>query len=80
MKEINHVYPKPRQTPYAKVEPANKYHLILLPKEATEQDIAALWTDAFEAEADRSRNCRVGKNPSSCRLNQFCQVCPPSLR
>ena len=52
VKEINRLYQKPLQTPYSKVEPASKYHLILLPKQATEQDIAALWTDALEAEAD----------------------------
>ena len=52
VKEINNFYHKPKQTPYPVVEPASKYHLILLPKEATEQDIALLWTDALEAEAD----------------------------
>jgi len=51
--EINQKYAKPRQTPYAIVEPATKYHLILLPKEATLRDIDALKMDAQEAELER---------------------------
>lgn len=54
VREINNLYHKPKQTPYPVVEPASKYHLILLPKQATEQDIALLWTDALEAEADNN--------------------------
>ena len=48
--EINRYYNKPEQTPYAIVEPASKYHLILLPRQATLQDIAELKMDAFKAE------------------------------
>ncbi len=48
--EINASYEKPVQTPYAIVEPASKYHLILLPKQATDQDIATLKNDAYRAE------------------------------
>jgi formylglycine-generating enzyme required for sulfatase activity/uncharacterized caspase-like protein len=51
--EINQQYKKPRQTPYAIVEPATKYHLILLPKQATLRDIDALKMDAQEAELER---------------------------
>ena len=50
--EINRQYNKPRQTPYAIVEPATKSHLILLPRQATLQDIATLKLDAFEAEGE----------------------------
>ena len=49
--EINNYYKKPRQTPYVIAEPATKYHLILLPKQATDRDIATLKSDAFKAEA-----------------------------
>jgi uncharacterized caspase-like protein len=48
--EINRYYNKPLQTPYAIAEPASKYHLILLPKQATLQDIVTLKLDAQEAE------------------------------
>jgi uncharacterized caspase-like protein len=48
--EINSYYKKPEQTPYAIAEPASKYHLILLPRQATLQDIATLKIDAFTAE------------------------------
>jgi len=48
--EINRYYNKPEQTPYAIAEPASKYHLILLPREATFQDIVTLKLDAQEAE------------------------------
>ncbi|MBD0346766.1 MAG: GUN4 domain-containing protein, partial [Coleofasciculus sp. Co-bin14] len=48
--EINRDYNKPEQTPYAIVEPASKYHLILLPRQATLQDIALLKMDALKAE------------------------------
>ena len=50
--EINQQYKKPRQTPYAIIEPATKYHLILLPKQATFQDVATLKLDAQEAELE----------------------------
>jgi len=48
--EINRYYNKPEQIPYAIAEPASKYHLILLPRQATLQDIAQLKMDAFAAE------------------------------
>jgi len=48
--EINRYYNKPLQTPYAIAEPASKYHLILLPKQATLQDIVTLKVDAQDAE------------------------------
>ena len=51
--EINQLHKKPRQTPYAIVEPATKYHLILLPKQATLRDIDALKMDAQEAELEK---------------------------
>ncbi|NER94485.1 MAG: SUMF1/EgtB/PvdO family nonheme iron enzyme [Symploca sp. SIO1B1] len=50
--EINDYYGKTRQTPYAIAEPASKYHLILLPRQATEQDIATLREDAQDAELE----------------------------
>ncbi|MDC0834501.1 GUN4 domain-containing protein [Geitlerinema sp. CS-897] len=57
--EIAQRYCKPRQTPYAIVEPATKYHLILLPKQATLQDIATLREDAQEAELEG--NCELAE-------------------
>ncbi|MGD1704019.1 GUN4 domain-containing protein [Dapis sp. BLCC M229] len=48
--DINRQFRKPRQTPYSIVEPATKYHLILLEKQATEQDIATLREEALETE------------------------------
>ncbi len=50
--EINNYYKKDQQTPYAIAEPATKYHLILLPRQATLQDIATLREDAQEAELE----------------------------
>ncbi|NES78266.1 MULTISPECIES: GUN4 domain-containing protein [unclassified Okeania] len=47
---INSQFKKPRQTPYAIVEPATKYHLILLKKQPNEQYIATLREEALEAE------------------------------
>ena len=52
VEEINRQYGKPQQKPYAVVEPATKLHLILLPKQATRQDIAQLREDAQNAELD----------------------------
>jgi formylglycine-generating enzyme required for sulfatase activity len=46
-------YQRPKQTPYGIVEPPSKYHLILLPRQATEADIATLKTDALTAEVKR---------------------------
>jgi formylglycine-generating enzyme required for sulfatase activity/uncharacterized caspase-like protein len=50
---INQYYKKPPQRPYAIVEPASKYHLILLPRQATLQDIAILKMDAYNTEVSR---------------------------
>ena len=52
--EINRIYRKPRQTPYAVVEPATKYHLILLPEHATLKDAETLKVDALNAEVNRN--------------------------
>ena len=49
---LNRQYGYEEQTPYPIVEPAPKYHLILLPKYATGADIAILKNDAFKAEAE----------------------------
>ena len=57
--EINQLHKKPRQTPYAIVEPATKYHLILLPKQATLHDINALKMDAFHAEVTKDFSLAV---------------------
>ena len=43
-----------RQTPYVIAEPVNKSHLILVPRYATQRDIATLKNDAYQAEADRN--------------------------
>ena len=48
--ELNRKYQKPLQSPYAVVEPATKFHLILLPNYATLADIAQLKLDAYQAE------------------------------
>ncbi|MEM6253922.1 MAG: SUMF1/EgtB/PvdO family nonheme iron enzyme [Cyanobacteria bacterium P01_D01_bin.156] len=50
--DLNRRYRKQPQTPYAIVEPATKLHLILLPAQATLQDVQALKVDALEAEAE----------------------------
>ncbi len=50
--EINRQYQKRLQKPYALVEPATKYHLILLPKYATVNDRATLKMDALKAEVE----------------------------
>lgn len=50
--EINQAHGLPRQTPYPVVEPASKYHLILLPEFATSTDIAILKNNAFQAEVE----------------------------
>ncbi|HEY9896349.1 MAG TPA: SUMF1/EgtB/PvdO family nonheme iron enzyme [Candidatus Sericytochromatia bacterium] len=50
---VNRQHGKPRQTPYATVEPAAKYHLILLPRQATLRDAATLKMDAYSAETER---------------------------
>ena len=48
--EINRKYQKPWQSPYAVIEPATKFHLILLPDYATLADISQLKLDAYQAE------------------------------
>jgi formylglycine-generating enzyme required for sulfatase activity len=50
--EINQSHRKPKQNPYAVVEPAFKYHLILLQNQATLQDVATLKLAAFEAQTE----------------------------
>jgi formylglycine-generating enzyme required for sulfatase activity/uncharacterized caspase-like protein len=50
---LNQQYTKPRQTPYTTVEPAAKYHLILLPRQATLRDAETLKMAAYKAEIDR---------------------------
>ncbi len=52
--EINRQYRKPRQTPYAIVEPATKYHLILLENQANLSDITTLKNDAYQAEVEKN--------------------------
>ncbi|MBD2093572.1 SUMF1/EgtB/PvdO family nonheme iron enzyme [Trichocoleus sp. FACHB-591] len=52
--ELSRRYNKPRQTPYATVEPAAKYHLILLPRQATLRDAETLKMAAYKAETERS--------------------------
>ena len=50
---LNQRYGKPRQTPYGVVEPPTKYHLILLPRQATLTDVVTLKKDALRAEVHR---------------------------
>jgi ABC-type branched-subunit amino acid transport system substrate-binding protein len=50
---LNRQYGKPEQTPYAVVEPATKYHLILLPKFSTLKDAETLKSDARNAEIQK---------------------------
>jgi serine/threonine protein kinase len=50
VKEINKHYNKPIQTPHEVIQPASKYHLILLPSQATLQDVADLKIEAYKAE------------------------------
>ena len=50
--QINQQYKKPRQIPYVTVEPASKYHLIVLPKQATLQDIETIKKQALNAEVN----------------------------
>ena len=50
VREINQQHKKSKQTPYEVIQPASKYHLILLPSQATLQDVAALKVEAYKAE------------------------------
>ncbi len=45
-------YRRPRQTPYTNAEPLEKRHLILLPRLATQEDLAPIKLDALQAEAN----------------------------
>ena len=47
--ELNRQYNKGRQTPYVIPEPLPKSQLILLPSQATVQDVSALKTEAYRA-------------------------------
>ncbi|MDV3351412.1 SUMF1/EgtB/PvdO family nonheme iron enzyme [Leptothoe sp. LEGE 181152] len=50
--ELNQRYNKPSQTPYTAVEPLSKNCLILLPQQATLQDVQALKNTAYRAELE----------------------------
>ncbi|MEM7063446.1 MAG: SUMF1/EgtB/PvdO family nonheme iron enzyme [Cyanobacteria bacterium P01_B01_bin.77] len=47
---LNKQYGRPMQTPYTVVEPLSKNYMILLPQQATLQDLQALKTEAQKAE------------------------------
>ncbi|TVQ26372.1 MAG: hypothetical protein EA367_00255, partial [Leptolyngbya sp. DLM2.Bin15] len=49
---LNARYGKPKQTPYTAVEPLAKNYLILLPEQATVQDVLTLKLEAHEAESN----------------------------
>ncbi len=51
--QLTRHYCNDKQTPYPVVEPASKYHLILLPQQATVRDAETLKMDAYKAEVDR---------------------------
>jgi|GEM_PF-1305637 len=51
---LNQRYQKPQQTPYGSIEPPTKYHLILLPQQATSSDILTLKNDAYRAESGQA--------------------------
>ncbi|BDM80297.1 SUMF1/EgtB/PvdO family nonheme iron enzyme [Acaryochloris marina] len=50
--EVNRRYNKPAQTPYTRIEPESKLHFILLPGQATLQDVATMKIDALVAETE----------------------------
>jgi uncharacterized caspase-like protein len=52
--QLNQQYGYQDQTPYVIAEPATKLHLILLPKQATDADLALLREDALTAEAEEN--------------------------
>ncbi|MBE9008136.1 SUMF1/EgtB/PvdO family nonheme iron enzyme [Fortiea sp. LEGE XX443] len=52
--EIVRQHKSGRQTPYIIAEPVNKSHLILVPRYATDADIATLKNDAYQAEVNRN--------------------------
>ncbi|MGB0561210.1 MAG: caspase family protein [Spirulinaceae cyanobacterium] len=51
VKAVNTNYRKPKQTPFANIEPPEKFYTILLPRQATGQDIQQYKTCAYRAEA-----------------------------
>jgi formylglycine-generating enzyme required for sulfatase activity len=51
--ELNLRYQRSVQNPYARIEPLNKKHLILLPQWASLEDVKTLKLDALEAEAEQ---------------------------
>ncbi|MGK7924458.1 MAG: GUN4 domain-containing protein, partial [Spirulina sp.] len=55
VKEINRQYKKPIQTPHEVIQPASKYHFILLPDRATLRDVETLKMDAYKAEKEDAR-------------------------
>ncbi|MEM9538762.1 MAG: caspase family protein [Cyanobacteria bacterium P01_E01_bin.42] len=55
VKEINRQYQKPTQTPHEVIQPASKYHFILLPDRATLRDVETLKMDAYKAEKEDAR-------------------------
>ncbi|AFY39268.1 Sulphatase-modifying factor protein [[Leptolyngbya] sp. PCC 7376] len=59
VREINRFHQKPDQSPYTVVEPASKYHLILLPDQANQTDIDLLKLDAFRA--SRQKDWRLAR-------------------
>jgi formylglycine-generating enzyme required for sulfatase activity len=56
--EINREHKKPVQTPYTRIEPETKNHLIFLPEriQPTRQDIATLRENALKAEIENDLN------------------------
>lgn len=52
--QIVQQYKNTSQTPYAVVEPATKYHLILLPQQATLRDAETLKLDAFREQMQQN--------------------------
>jgi len=56
--EINREHKKPVQTPYARIEPETKNHLIFLPEriQPSRQDIATLRENALKAEIENDLN------------------------
>ncbi|MGB0563037.1 MAG: GUN4 domain-containing protein [Spirulinaceae cyanobacterium] len=52
VKALNGQYNRIGQTPYASVEPPDKFYTILLPRQATGQDIQQYKTCAYRAEAE----------------------------
>ncbi|MGB3292505.1 MAG: SUMF1/EgtB/PvdO family nonheme iron enzyme [Phormidesmis sp.] len=51
--QLTRQYKRDAQTPYGRIEPLSKNHLILLPQRATLGDVVALKNDALTAEIER---------------------------